>query len=177
MCGSFSHVAAIVVILFLGSIMPVSCCHIELFLSFFWLRQALVVACGLFITTRGLLSNCGAWVPEPGLSCLMAHRILIPRPGIEPKSSVLKGRFLTTGPTREVPQYRTCEIGFLRSWKCTVYIDFYFGTRPCSCMMSPESFSVVQKELSSRPGSIINHSVWTKLLNFTPYSSVFLFIK
>ena len=82
--------------------------------------------------------------------------------------------------TRDVPQCRTCKTGFLRSWKWTLYTDFYlthFGTRPCSCMMFPGSFSVAQKELSSRPGSIINHSVWTKLLNFTPCSSVFVFIK
>ena len=36
MCGSFSHVAAIVVIVFLGSIIPVSCYHTELFLSVFF---------------------------------------------------------------------------------------------------------------------------------------------
>ena len=33
-----------------------------------------------------------------GLSCPKACRILVPRPGIEPASPALEGRFLTTGP-------------------------------------------------------------------------------
>lgn len=50
MCGSFSHVAAIVVILFLGSVMPVSCYHIELFLFFFffWLLDNFYPTMGTF---------------------------------------------------------------------------------------------------------------------------------
>ena len=46
---------------------------------------SVVVAC--------VLSSCGA-----GLSCPTACGILVPRPGIEPTSPALEGRFLTTGP-------------------------------------------------------------------------------
>ena len=54
--------------------------------------------------------GCGAgFFPEPtgsvvvvhGLSCSLAHGILVPRPGIEPASLALEGRFLTTGPPGE----------------------------------------------------------------------------
>ena len=38
-----------------------------------------------------------------GLHCLAAHGILVMRPGIEPASPALQGRFLTSGLTREVP--------------------------------------------------------------------------
>ena len=40
----------------------------------------------------------GSVVVVCGLSCLVACGILVPRPGIEPVSPVLQGRFLTTGP-------------------------------------------------------------------------------
>ena len=36
----------------------------------------------------------------------VACRILVPQPGIEPESSALAGRFLTTGPLKEVPPCR-----------------------------------------------------------------------
>ena len=39
----------------------------------------------------------------PGLRCSVVCEILVPRPGIKPASRVLQGRFLTTGPAREVP--------------------------------------------------------------------------
>ena len=38
-----------------------------------------------------------------GLSCPVASGLLVPSWGIEPTSPALEGRFLTTGPTREVP--------------------------------------------------------------------------
>ena len=90
-----------------------------LFLNLFiWLHQVLVVECGifvaalrLFITERGLLSSCGAWALEcagsvvaaRGLSCSAACGILLLRPGIEPVSPALEGRFLTTGPPGKSP--------------------------------------------------------------------------
>jgi len=40
------------------------------------------------------LSSCGAG----GLSCPKPCGILVPRPGVEPMSPALEGRFLTTGP-------------------------------------------------------------------------------
>ena len=89
------------------------------FYCIIWLRQVLVaapriftVACGIFCCgTRAL--HCGAQAPEHtgsvvvacGLSCPMVCGILVPRrgilvsrPGIEPSSPALGGRFLTTGP-------------------------------------------------------------------------------
>ena len=79
-----------------------------------------------FVSARGLLSRCGAWAPEHvgsvdvtyglcscgawalecvgsvvvacGFSCPTACGILVPQPGIEPKSPALEGEFLTTGP-------------------------------------------------------------------------------
>ena len=35
----------------------------------------------------------------------MACEILVPQPGIEPTFLASGGRFLTTGPTREVPEF------------------------------------------------------------------------
>ena len=59
---------------------------------------------GSFVAAHGL-SSCGARALEctdsvvaaRGLSCLEAFGDL-PRPGLEPVSRVLAGRFLTTGP-------------------------------------------------------------------------------
>ena len=52
-------------------------------------------------------------IVAPGLSCPAAHGILVPRPGIEPLSPALEGRFLTTGPPGKPPgeslsQYNWC---------------------------------------------------------------------
>ena len=49
------------------------------------------MACGL--------SGCGAQTLErTGLVAPQHVRVLVPRPGIEPTSPALGGRFLTTGP-------------------------------------------------------------------------------
>ena len=64
------------------------------------------VACRLFVVACRLLSSCGpraleregSVVVARGLSCPEACGILVPRPGIEPASPALEGRFLTTGP-------------------------------------------------------------------------------
>ena len=56
---------------------------------------------------RSMGSRCvGSVVTVHGLSCSVACGILLPGPGIEPMSPALQGRFLTTGPTREVPEVR-----------------------------------------------------------------------
>ena len=60
---------------------------------------------GSVVATRGL-SSCGARVLECAgsvfaarrLSCPTACGILVPQRGIEPASTALEGRFLTTGP-------------------------------------------------------------------------------
>ena len=65
----------------------------------------LVAARGIFVAVHRILSSCGARAPEHsdsvvvarGRSCPAACGILVPRPGIEPESPVLEGRFLTTG--------------------------------------------------------------------------------
>ena len=59
----------------------------------FWLHQVLVGACRIFVVVGGLISSCGS-----PTCCPMACGILGPRPGIEPMSPALQGRFLTTGP-------------------------------------------------------------------------------
>lgn len=59
-----------------------------------------VAACGTFVVSRGfftwatgaLQSGCKA------LNYSVAHRILVPRSGIDPVSPELQGRFLTVGP-------------------------------------------------------------------------------
>ena len=64
-----------------------------------------IVALGLFVAVRGLLSSCGARAPELvgsvvvacGHSCPATCGILVPRPEIEPASPALEGGFLTTG--------------------------------------------------------------------------------
>ena len=94
------------------------------FVFYFWLRWVFVVACQL-LSSCGLrvfsLSSCGTQAPGRvgsvvcgmrtlllrrassvvvvrGLSCPVACGILVPRPGIEPTSPALEGRFFTTGP-------------------------------------------------------------------------------
>ena len=49
---------------------------------------------------RGLCSlrHTGSLVEVSGLSCPAACGILVPRPGMEPASPALEGRFLTTEP-------------------------------------------------------------------------------
>ena len=49
----------------------------------------------VFIEVYGLLYSCGSWAYN---SCPVACGILVPRPGIEPTSPALEGRFLITGP-------------------------------------------------------------------------------
>ena len=53
----------------------------------------------IFLTVLSI--HCGeraSLVVVRGLSCPTARGILVPRPGIEPASPVLEGRFFTTGP-------------------------------------------------------------------------------
>ena len=65
---------------------------------------------------QGLLSSCGVWAsPCCGFSCyraqgldtrasvVVAHGLSwnLPKPGIEPQSPTLAGRFLVTGPPRK----------------------------------------------------------------------------
>ena len=58
-----------------------------------------VVACIIFIMSYRIFS-CGArtLVVAHRVSCSKASGILLPRPGIEPVSPALEGRFLATGP-------------------------------------------------------------------------------
>ena len=95
--------------------------HSSLCLLFFifWLFWVFVVVCRLslvavswvtLVSVRGLLSEVASLVAEHRLysvgsvvavhrlSCPEARGILVPRPGIEPMSPALAGRFLTTGP-------------------------------------------------------------------------------
>ena len=76
-------------------------------MTYLWLFQVLVAACGIFVETHGPFS-CFAQVPEPMESVIaacslssggaQACEILVPRPGIEPTSPALEDKFLTTGP-------------------------------------------------------------------------------
>ena len=56
----------------------------------------------IYLTALGL--SCGTWhlllwtAQTPAVVCPTAGRILVPQPRIEPASSALQGRFLTTGP-------------------------------------------------------------------------------
>ena len=63
-----------------------------LFSYFIWLHQVFICHVGLSSRREGSV------VTAPGLSRLTACEILVPQPGIEPESSALEGRFLTTGP-------------------------------------------------------------------------------
>ena len=56
-----------------------------------WASPSLVVACRVFFFSLSL-------VEARGLSCPVVCGILVPRPGIEPMSPALEGRFFTTGP-------------------------------------------------------------------------------
>lgn len=46
----------------------------------------------------------GSAVVAQGLSCPIAHGILVPRPGIKPALPEMEGGFLTTGASGEVPK-------------------------------------------------------------------------
>ena len=65
---------------------------------FVWLFQVLVVALGLSLGVAHGLESADSVVAVCGLSCSEACGILVPQPGIEPKSPGLQGGFLTTGP-------------------------------------------------------------------------------
>ena len=87
-----------------------SCIHVAangiisfLFLKYlciyFYLHRVLVVACRLLSSCAVQAPECvGSVVAAHGLSCPMAGRILVARPGIERASPALEGGFLTTGP-------------------------------------------------------------------------------
>ena len=47
-----------------------------------------------------------------GLNCSAACGILVPPPGIEPKSPALQGGFLTTGPPGKPPKPALCCVSF-----------------------------------------------------------------
>ena len=75
------------------------------------LCQVLTAGLGIFqvrtLAAAPGLANHASWPPGvalPGVHCSTAHGILIPRPGIEPMSSALQGRFFNHWTTiREVP--------------------------------------------------------------------------
>ena len=56
----------------------------------------------LFDCVRPLLHHVESSIVACGLSCSLAHGILVPQPGIKPAMPVLQGRFLTTGLSRKV---------------------------------------------------------------------------
>ena len=59
---------------------------------------------GLSCSTQDLsFQRAGSVVAACGLSCPVACRILVPRPGIEPASPALEGGFSTTGPPGKSP--------------------------------------------------------------------------
>ena len=60
----------------------------------FWLPSVFTVV--HFSCRAGALEYTGSVVAACGLSCPTACGILVPQPGVEPKSPVLPGRFLTT---------------------------------------------------------------------------------
>ena len=62
--------------------------------SFLWLRDSTVVLHGLWSTGVSVIE-------AHRINCLVACGILVPRPGIEPASPALQGRFLITGPPRK----------------------------------------------------------------------------
>ena len=103
---AFAPLSAVCVWLYFG--LPF--CFSDFFLSlyassthtvffFFWLCQILVVAHWIFVASCELFC-CSAWtlVVVHRLSCPVTYGILVPRPGIEPASSAVQGRLLTTGP-------------------------------------------------------------------------------
>ena len=65
-----------------------------------WLHQVLAAARRVFTASWGIF-HCSTWTLVVALwlsSCAEASGNLVPRPGIEPKSPALPGRFLTTAP-------------------------------------------------------------------------------
>ena len=64
---------------------------------------------------------CGSFTAAQGLGCLVECGILVPRPGIEPMSFALEGRFLTSGPS-EKPLFSPaflCYYYFVFGWAWT----------------------------------------------------------
>ena len=70
-----------------------------------------VVVCGFFILVASLLPNtgsrCSCWGTQVQLPHVMWN---LPRPGNEPVSPALAGRFLTTGPPERSPSVCSCSV-------------------------------------------------------------------
>ena len=66
---------------------------------FIWLHQILVAAHWIFVASCEIFC-CSAWTLAVvhRLSCPVTYGILVPGSGIEPASSAVQGRLLTTGP-------------------------------------------------------------------------------
>ena len=85
------------------------------------------------------LSSCGARAPVVAvqqLSCPAAWGILVPQPGIEPVSSVLQGRVLTTGPLG-----KSCAISLYEVSK-GLTLGCRAGREPCAHCRCCESAAV-----------------------------------
>ena len=81
--------------------------------SFLWLRDSTVVLRELQSTGVVLRELQSTEVHR--INCLVACGILVPGTGIEPASPALQGRFLITGPPKEVPTFDffpDCQIVF-----------------------------------------------------------------
>ena len=85
---------------------------------FFLIRlcQVLVVACGISCCSSWTLRlwYMGSMVEARGLSCCVAHGILVSQSGTEPASPALQGGFLTTGLPGTSPLSRIWSLGLHR---------------------------------------------------------------
>ena len=73
------------------------------YLFIFWLKQHEICLPQLFLFLIFIWLS--SLVVAHGLSCLAPCGILVPRPGMEPESPALEGRFLTTGPPGKSPAW------------------------------------------------------------------------
>ena len=63
------------------------------------------------------MQHAGSVVAECGLSCSAARGILVPQPGIEPKSPTLEGGFFTTEPPGKSLMSLFNQLNIITNWE------------------------------------------------------------
>ena len=119
-----------------------------------------IFGCGVYSPVAALwpLECRGLSSPSAGAQLPWACGVLVPQPGIEPASSALEGRFLTTGPPGKslcynifYPQKQA--IGQILSKDCNMPTTDLKDTQETTWLSRGLSFSVRQKLL--RPGALL----------------------
>ena len=139
----------------------------NIYLIFIWLHPVLVVAHRIFLVSSGPftaahgLSSYGAWASVVAvLSCFAACGILVSRPGMEPASPALQGRFLTTGPPGKSLKWI-----LLRGMKILQWFLYLFKFSSVQSLSCVQLFVTPWTEASQASLSITNSRSLLKLVS------------